>query len=992
MLPTTYVAIFFWWQTVAAYYENVAVFTMHDLVHDLAMYASKQGNTGESRIHFELLDDSTKSLQAFTQYPTNVRGLRFLESDKTVCHGAASSSSAKFKSVQVCGKIGIYDDDVFSSAKDLHVLDLSECSIRKLPNSIGDLKLLRYLNAPRVQHWVFPYRVMKLSKLTYLSLRGSSVILALPDSIGEMEGLMYLDLSGCSRIKKLPVSFGKLTKLVHLDFSKCSQVTYVSESLKSLTNLEYLDLSHCKNIGVLLKNLGRLLKLRNLNISYSSYVCSLDYWWPNTEVLFTLTKLECLNLSSPRQRCMTKKNLPEALKLSDLSGLQRKYWLGRREGPIAFGNLKNLVYLDLSGCSAVDGVLDTLGSLTKLQHLNLSRCSYFDDCTDLHLLHMSQAIGNLTELRYLNLSDCSGAQKHPKQAFSVFLECIGNLLNLEHLDLSWNVNLTSLPECFGSLGKLHTLNLTWCCCLVDIPANLYQMGTLRFLELKGCHELKMLKQDALNKSLLTLPHFLVQADCHDSSSNLILLQDVNRTDLEISRLENVKSAQEARSIELARKDRMENLKLSWTKDVERSVEDMEVLGELVPPTTLKELRIDGYNSVRFPEWFIGSIAFHLPNLVGISMSDFPKCKSLPPLGLLPNLQRLELQRMNGVSEINWDLCGSRRAFPRLKFFRLCEMESLKVWCTIYSGGREGVSEFMFPILSDLEINDCPNLRMKPCPHTVSRWWTIKGGSYDVISSWEEGEGASQISVTSSASVPVPTLFVSGCEVPMHQWRLLHHLPGLTTLHIGECCDLSSSPEITRALSSLRSMQLGMETVWGKLGLMKVPQILSGKLELPNWLGHLASLEDLTVRCHQVKAPHDGFPHLTRLRSLCLSMFVSMTTLQPWLGTLASLQRLEISICENLNDLPESIGRLTSLKHLDIRSCYSITSLPESIGCLTSLERLRIRYCDGITSLPESIQQLTKLKTLDIDDCEELEEWCKTEENKAKLAHIKEKVI
>ena len=110
--------------------------------------------------------------------------------------------------------------------------------------------------------------------------------------------------------------------------------------------------------------------------------------------------------------------------------------------------------------------------------------------------------------------------------------------------------------------------------------------------------------------------------------------------------------------------------------------------------------------------------------------------------------------MNSISEINWDLCGSRQAFPRLEYFKLCKMESLKVWYTTHPGGRDGVNEFMFPSLSNLVISDCPNLRMKPCPHRVSRW-TIEGRSDDVISSWGEGEGegASQISVTSSASVP-----------------------------------------------------------------------------------------------------------------------------------------------------------------------------------------------------------------------------------------------
>ena len=161
---------------------------------------------------------------------------------------------------------------------------------------------------------------------------------------------MYLNLSGCCRIKKLPVSFGKLTRLVHLDFSNCYQVTYVSESVKSLNSLEYLDLSYCLNIGELSENLGSLSKLRNLNLSHSSYVCSHDNCCPNAEVLFTLTKLECLNLSSTQPRPMTIKNLPEALnrftnlKYLNLSGL-RKHWLHRREGPIAFANLKELVYL-----------------------------------------------------------------------------------------------------------------------------------------------------------------------------------------------------------------------------------------------------------------------------------------------------------------------------------------------------------------------------------------------------------------------------------------------------------------------------------------------------------------------------------------------------------------------------------------------------------------------------------------------------------------------
>jgi hypothetical protein len=59
---------------------------------------------------------------------SKIRALRFMDCGETELDGAA-----------------------FSLAKSLRVLDLSECSIHKLPDSVGVLKQLRYLNAPRIQ-------------------------------------------------------------------------------------------------------------------------------------------------------------------------------------------------------------------------------------------------------------------------------------------------------------------------------------------------------------------------------------------------------------------------------------------------------------------------------------------------------------------------------------------------------------------------------------------------------------------------------------------------------------------------------------------------------------------------------------------------------------------------------------------------------------------------------------------------------------------------
>ncbi|KAM3413288.1 hypothetical protein ACQJBY_004452 [Aegilops geniculata] len=235
--------------TFELYDEDVILLTMHDLVHDLARSVMEDeiiivgniNNAEGSRYHYALLDDCSKPLGSDL---SKIRALRFMDCDKYELHDAA-----------------------FSSAKSLRLLDLSECAIYTLADCIGELKQLRYLNAPRVQDEKIPDSITKLSKLIYLNLHGSPTILALPESIGEIETLMYLDLSSCSGITKLPESFRRLQKLAHLDLSNCLSVEGISVFLVSLTQLEYLNLSFCPNIGDIPEVLGGLSKLQYLNLS-----------------------------------------------------------------------------------------------------------------------------------------------------------------------------------------------------------------------------------------------------------------------------------------------------------------------------------------------------------------------------------------------------------------------------------------------------------------------------------------------------------------------------------------------------------------------------------------------------------------------------------------------------------------------------------------------------------------------------------------------------
>jgi len=331
----------------------------------------------------------------------------------------------------------------------------------------------------------------------------------------------------------------------------------------------------------------------------------------------------------------------------------------------------------------------------------------------------------------------------------------------------------------------------------------------------------------------------------------------------------VKSAEEAKRIKLGEKQSIVRLELAWTRDAKRFADDREVLSELVPPDTIETLTLQGYSSISFPSWMM-SIATYLPHLRDVTLRDLPSCNVLPPLGQLPNLESLSIGGMDNIRKIDGGFYGGRSAFPRLRGFDISRMECLEEW-----NAEDGLNDLAFPELRKLSINHCFFLRFKVC-WPPAMHVTIDSSDQILLSSWENRDH-----VSASSSTATTSLHVKCCEVPLHQWSLLRHLPCLEDLKITDCSDLT-----------------------------------------------------------------------------CISTDL--------LQCISSLKILTVKYCKN-----------------------GIVSLPERLGDLTSLTQLVLRDCSGIKSLPESIQQLRSLRRLVIRDCPELVQWCKSEENKIKLAHIRE---
>ncbi|KAI4968607.1 hypothetical protein ZWY2020_045937 [Hordeum vulgare] len=326
-----------------------------------------------------------------------------------------------------------FTGDLFSRNKGLRVLELTESSVVKLPDSIWQLKHLGYLKISGFSGLVtLPKALGDLINLIHIDLSNCSRLLNLSESFGNLIRLVYANLSGCSELRNLPVSVGKLLNLVHINLSGCSELLILPESIGKLVNLVHIDLSGCSRLATLPESFGDLISLSHVYLS----------------------------------RCHGLTRLPELLKLG------------------------KLVHLDLSFWSCFDEIGKGLGGLTTLEHLNISNpCCHLAKQRS-HLQGLKDGVCKLTNLRYLNLSACLNPifyYQQPQEDSLKFLEeCVGGLSSLEHLDLSHHTFLFGLPASIGDLNQLHTLNLSGCIRLKKVD----EMKSLKFIDLRKCRGLQ----------------------------------------------------------------------------------------------------------------------------------------------------------------------------------------------------------------------------------------------------------------------------------------------------------------------------------------------------------------------------------------------------------------------------------------------------------------------------------------------------------------------
>ncbi|CAL8132815.1 unnamed protein product [Prunus armeniaca] len=191
---------------------NITGCKMHDVVHDFLQFLTKN-----ECLVLEAEGGNNKRIMEFDGYK-KVRHLTLMFAPEgplissSLCICKNLRTLATFDS-----KITSFGQELISQVKCLRTLNLRRNSLKEVPNEIGELIHLRYLD-----------------------LSDNDDLMKLPDTVCNLINLQTLRLIRCTNLERLPEGMGKLINLQHLHVRWCRSLK-LPKGIARLTSLQTLD-------------------------------------------------------------------------------------------------------------------------------------------------------------------------------------------------------------------------------------------------------------------------------------------------------------------------------------------------------------------------------------------------------------------------------------------------------------------------------------------------------------------------------------------------------------------------------------------------------------------------------------------------------------------------------------------------------------------------------------------------------------------------------
>uniref|UniRef100_A0A0D9VFP2 AAA+ ATPase domain-containing protein n=1 Tax=Leersia perrieri TaxID=77586 RepID=A0A0D9VFP2_9ORYZ len=402
----------------------------------------------------------------------------------------------------------------------------------------------------------------------------------------------------------------------------------------------------------------------------------------------------------------------QRLSMGPLSSLSKPRHLtlcnmeSRLEDPISVKqqmSLRSLMLFNSPNVRAIDNLVE---SASCLRVLDLSKTA---------LDALPKSIGNLLHLRYLNLDETQ-VRDIPSS--------IGFLINLQTLSLKNCQRLQRLPWTIRALLQLRCLSLTGTS-LSYVPKGVGDLKHLNYLaglivgrdnsgpddcdlnDLQTLSELRHLHIENLDRATsgtFALANKPFLKDLHlCEQAPLIEEQNTDRENQEDQK-ETEEEEKEAHDLTNSQSCREESIKASE-----------KIWNELTPPQSIEKLVIKNYRGGKFPNWMTGpKLSMSFPSLVYLDIDNCMSCTALPALGLLNQLQSLQISNADSLITIGSEFLSTATSssattlFPKLEVLKLRNMKKLEEWSLAVEE-----NQILLPCLKSLHIQFCPKLKALP---------------------------------------------------------------------------------------------------------------------------------------------------------------------------------------------------------------------------------------------------------------------------------------